>query len=148
MVFDPCGSGGRMRRTGEIDKIPPRDGPPFNLGRTKKAWPWSWSKAGVPYYCVHCCIWSEIIPTELNGYPTRVTLWNEDPEKPCRWAFYKKPDLIPEEYFTRIGMKRDPFEVAQQNLIQLVPQYNTSVVGEQMMNGPLLPLTLSSSSCL
>jgi len=107
MSFDPCGSGGRLRITGENGK-PPLTGPPFNFGRTKKAYPWSWGKANVPYYCCHCCVWSEILPIELIGYPLRVCLYNDDPEKPCAWVLYKKPELIPDEYFTRIGKKKDP----------------------------------------
>jgi len=107
MEFDPCGSGGRMRRKGK-DQTPPRTGPPFNLGRTKKPYFWSWSKVGVPYYCVHCCIWHEIMPIETQGYPTKITEYSDDPNVPCVWLFYKKPELIPEKYFTRIGMKKDP----------------------------------------
>ena len=105
--FDPCGSGGSMRRAREFDKIPPMTGLPHNLGKTKKAYPWSWSKTNVPYYCVHCCVWLEILPVEEIGYPLRVTLFDEDPEKPCAWAFYKKPELIPEEYFIRIGKAKN-----------------------------------------
>jgi hypothetical protein len=93
--YDPCGSGGRLRRTRDV-------------GLTKKAHPWSWGKAGVPYYCTHCCIHWEIIPAELCGYPTKITLVGDRPEDPCVHLFYKKPNLIPEEYFTRIGMKKDP----------------------------------------
>jgi hypothetical protein len=108
MEFDPCGSGGRMRRTGEVDGTAPRTGPPLNLGKTKKAYPWSWGKEGVPYYCLHCCIWHEIMAIEGQGYPVKITEYNPDPEAPCVWLFYKKPELIPEHYFTRIGMKKDP----------------------------------------
>ncbi|MDO8567753.1 MAG: hypothetical protein Q7R57_03445 [Dehalococcoidales bacterium] len=100
LTFDPCGSGGRMRRTG-------REKPPYNYGKTKKAYPWSWGKVGVPYYCVHCCIWQEILPIEMYGYPLRVTAYNDDPHAPCGWYIYKKPELIPEEYFTRVGVKKD-----------------------------------------
>jgi hypothetical protein len=100
IYLDPCGSGGRMRREG-------RDKPPYNYGKTKKAYPWSWGKAGVPYYCVHCCIWSEIIPTEQQGYPHRVTAYSDDPNEPCAFYIYKRPELIPEEYFARIGKKKD-----------------------------------------
>jgi hypothetical protein len=45
---------------------------------------------------------------ELRGYPVRITLVGDKPEDPCVHLFYKKPELIPEEYFTRIGMKKDP----------------------------------------
>jgi len=106
LSFDPCGSGGRMRRTGQLDKLPPRTDPPFNLGSTSKPYPWSWGKTGVPYYCLHCCIWSEILPIEWIGYPIRITEYSDDPEKPCRFLFYKDPALIPEYYFDRIGQNK------------------------------------------
>jgi hypothetical protein len=106
--FDACGSGGRMRRRGEIDGLPPRQDAPFRMGETRKAGPLSWGRAGVPYYCTHCAAYAEIMSTDLIGYPSRVTLFNPDGTKPCAWAFYKKPESIPEEYFTRIGRKRDP----------------------------------------
>lgn len=106
--LNPCGSGGRMRRTGEMDGIPPRSGPPFNLGTTSKPYPWSWNKAGVPYYCVHCCVWNEQLSIEAVGYPIRVTGYCDDPEKPCAFIYYKDPDLIPEHYFTRVGKVKDP----------------------------------------
>ena len=91
---DPCGSGGRLRRTRSVEV-------------TKKAYPWSWSKSGVPYYCTHCSIMWEIVPIELRGYPIRITLPGDRPEDPCIHLFYKKPELIPEDYFTRVGMKKD-----------------------------------------
>jgi len=90
---DPCGSGGRLRRTKSV-------------GTTKKAYPWSWGKSGIPYYCTHCCVAWEIMPTELRGYPIRISLVTDKPEDPCIHLFYKKPELIPEEYFARIGMTK------------------------------------------
>jgi len=90
---DPCGSGGKLRRTKSV-------------GTTKKAYPWSWGKSGIPYYCTHCCVAWEIIPTELWGYPIRINLVTDRPEDPCIHLFYKRPELIPEEYFTRIGMTK------------------------------------------
>ncbi|MFC2017264.1 hypothetical protein ACFLUD_02490 [Chloroflexota bacterium] len=92
MSQDPCGSIGKLWRTRSV-------------GTTKQAYPWSWSKSGVPYYCVHCCA-QEIIATELRGYPVVINLSPEKPEDPCVRLFYKKPELIPEEYFTRIGMTK------------------------------------------
>ena len=89
---DPCGTGGRLWRTKSV-------------GMTKKAYPWSWSRSGVPYYCTHCCV-MEIVVIEQRGYPIVVTLPPEKPEDPCVVLFYKKPELIPEEYFTRIGMTK------------------------------------------
>jgi hypothetical protein len=90
---DPCGSGGQLRRTKDV-------------GKMKKGYSWTWGKSGIPYYCVHCCVMWEILPVELRGYPLRITLIGEKPEDPCVHLYYKKPELIPEEYFTRIGKKK------------------------------------------
>jgi hypothetical protein len=108
--MDPCGSGGRMRRGDPVDGTPGRMGPPYNFGVTQKAYPWSWGKKGVPYYCLHCAM-NEILPIEWGGYPLWVTGYNEDHNAPCYWHFYKKPELIPEKYFTRLGfVKPDKFQ--------------------------------------
>jgi hypothetical protein len=105
LSFDPCGSGGRIRRTGELDKTPPRTGPPLNLGVTKKPYPWSWCMENVPYYCLHCCIWHEIVPIEAGKapYPTG---YSPDPNNPCAMYFYKDPDKIPEEYYQKVGKEK------------------------------------------
>jgi hypothetical protein len=87
---DPCGSGGQLRRT--------KDG-----GKTRKEYPWTWGKSNVPYYCIHCCVMWEILPTEIRGYPIRINVIGDKPSDPCIHFYYKKPELIPEEYFNRIG---------------------------------------------
>ncbi len=108
MEFDPCGSGGRMAR-GPLDRSGSRLEAPFSLGKTTKPYNWSWNKAGVPYYCIHCCLWSEIMAIEKNGYPLRVTEFPaDDYGKPCKWYFYKDPNLIPEAFFERVGFSKDP----------------------------------------
>jgi hypothetical protein len=89
VTYDPCGSGGRLRRT-------------KNVGLTQKAYPWSWGKAGVPYYCTHCCVQYEITGVEVQGYPVRITLVGDRPEDPCVHLYYKKPELIPEEYLQHL----------------------------------------------
>jgi len=91
MRLDPCGSGGRLMRS----KI---------VGRTQKAYPWSWSRGDVSYYCPHCCLAFEIIPIELRSYPIAIIECPKKPEAPCINYYYKKPELIPDKYFTRIGM--------------------------------------------
>ena len=96
---NPCGSGGRMRRTG-------RTKPPYNFGVTQKPYPWSWGKVGVPYYCVHCALWTGIMAIEKLGYPARVHEFPDNPDDPCRIIIYKKPELIPERYFAELGMKK------------------------------------------
>ncbi|MFC2066434.1 hypothetical protein ACFLUO_05155 [Chloroflexota bacterium] len=93
VTYDPCGTGGRLRRTRSV-------------GTTKKVYPWAWNESGVPYYCCHCFLKWEKFPIELRGYPLRINLRGAKPEDPCVHVFYKKPELIPEEYFTRIGMTK------------------------------------------
>jgi hypothetical protein len=103
LTFDPCGSGGRMRRGHELSGEP-RTEPPWNLGTTKQAHDWSWGREGVPYYCVHCCVVHELMTAEWgDGYPLWVTDFDPDPAQPTRWYVYKDPKQIPEEFFTRVG---------------------------------------------
>lgn len=90
LKYDPCGSAGQLMRTRDV-------------ARTKKAYPWSWGKRGIAYYCCHCCVAFEILPIEARGYPIKVILPPDKPEDPCVQFFYKKPESIPEEYFTRLG---------------------------------------------
>jgi hypothetical protein len=89
VTCDPCGSGGQLRRTREIRVL-------------KKAFFWTWGKKNIPHYCVHCCVMWEILPIELRGYPIRVNLIGDKPGDPCIHLYYKRPESIPEEYFTRI----------------------------------------------
>ncbi|MFC1963175.1 hypothetical protein ACFLVL_00930 [Chloroflexota bacterium] len=92
--LDPCGSGGKMRNTVEA-------------ASTKQAQPWSWNKAGIPYYCAHCCMIMEVLPIEMRGYPICVVEISENPEAPCLQYYYKNPELVPEEYFSRVGKIKD-----------------------------------------
>jgi hypothetical protein len=97
VTCDPCGSGGQLRRGKDV-------------GIAKKAYPWTWNKNGVSYYCSHCCVFWEIIPIEARGYPIRITLIGKKPEDPCVHLYYKKPELIPEKYFMRVGLP--PFKTS------------------------------------
>lgn len=103
--MDPCGSGGRMRRGDPVDGTPSRLGSPYHFGVTQKGYPWSWGRKGVPYYCIHCAI-NEILPIEWGGFPLWVTGYSDDAAEPCYWHFYKRPDLIPAEYFRRLGFEK------------------------------------------
>jgi hypothetical protein len=90
VTCDPCGSGGQLRRTRDV-------------AGSKKAYFWTWNRSNVSFYCIHCCIMWEILPIELRGYPIRINLIGNEPGDPCVHLYYKNPELIPEEYFTRIG---------------------------------------------
>lgn len=91
MKLDPCGTGGRLRRSGK------------EVSGTKKAQPWSWGKSGVCYYCTHCCLMQEVLSIEMRGYPICVTQYPDNPAAPCVHLYYKKPELIPDEFFIRLG---------------------------------------------
>jgi hypothetical protein len=109
LTCDPCGAGCRLRRerSHHVEKNAyTRHEWPWskNLGVTKKAYSWSWGKSGVPYYCIHCAIMWEIIPTELIGYPIRIHELGDKPDDPCVHIYYKLPQSIPERFFARISM--------------------------------------------
>jgi len=103
LSFDPCGTGGRMRRGDEPSGSPPRAHAPYHFGFTSRPWPWSWHRSGICYYCAHCAMVNEIVPIELVGYPMRVTEHPEDPMQPCCWVLYKDPRGIPAEAYRRVG---------------------------------------------
>ncbi|MFC1914338.1 hypothetical protein ACFLXF_03605 [Chloroflexota bacterium] len=90
MKLDPCGSGGVLRRKNQAHI-------------SKVAHPWTWNKSGVSLYCAHCCLLHEIIPIELRGYPICVTEYPKNTNDPCIHLYYKSPESIPDEYFTRVG---------------------------------------------
>ena len=99
LSLDPCGTGGWLRRIAQKN-------PSHRLGVTRQSYPWSWGKTGVPYFCTHCCIWWEIMEIEAMGYPLRVHEFPDDAQEPCRIIYYRKPDLIPDQYFERVGIKK------------------------------------------
>lgn len=108
--FDPCGSGGRTLRDDPDSGSGPRMEPPWNLGVTTKPHDWSWNKAGVCLYCVHCCQLNERMPMSRFGYPTRVVeppVWPEARNGgKCTWYIYKDPALVPEEIYRRVGAEK------------------------------------------
>jgi hypothetical protein len=97
VTCDPCGSGGQLRRS-------------KNVARVKDAHDWTWNKKDVPYYCTHCAIMWEIIPTESRGYPIRINLPPEKDDDPCVHLYYKSAEAIPDEYFRRISRPRPAAE--------------------------------------
>lgn len=80
LTLDPCGSGGVMRRENMLKS---------GQGVTKKGYPWSWGKTGVPYYCVHCAIAGEIVPRERTGKAWWLQEFPDDPQGVCIYNFLK-----------------------------------------------------------
>ena len=103
LSFDPCGSGGRMRRSDPARGQTPRTEAPFSFAVTEEAHDWSWNEKGVCLYCAHCAVVNEILPIESLGAPMRVTEYPKDPGDPCRWTIYKSPELVPDWVYERVG---------------------------------------------
>lgn len=95
----PCGSGQAMR-TGEPGQRP-------EFAAFPEASPLTWSRSDVPVYCAHCAV-NELESVRRLGYPRWVTEFDPDPGRPCAWKLYKDPARIPQEYFDRLGVERDP----------------------------------------
>jgi hypothetical protein len=107
MEFDPCGTGGRMRRGDPARGQAPRTDAPYDFSMVEEAYPWTWGRRGVCLYCAHCAVVNEILPIEQHGTPMRVTDYPEKPGDRCRWTIYKDPAFVPLEAFARVG-KRPP----------------------------------------
>ena len=106
LAFDPCGTGGRMRRGVPQFGTPARTEPPYSFGLSHEAHDWSWNEKGVCLYCTHCADVNELLPIDRVGRPMRVTEHPRNPGDKCRWYIYKKPELIPEEFYRRVGRRR------------------------------------------
>ena len=96
LIFDPCGSGGALRRRCKNNDYILQNASPgtFNIPNA------------VPLYCTHCAF-NAITSIERFGFPIYVTEFNTDPDKPCGWTVYKDPQGIPEKYFENVGCKKD-----------------------------------------
>jgi hypothetical protein len=103
LSFDPCGSGGRMRRSDRDRGQTPRTEAPFSFAVTEEAHDWSWGRKGVCLYCAHCAVVNEIIPIESLGTPMRMTEHPESADDKCRWTIYKSADAVPDWVYERVG---------------------------------------------
>ena len=95
LVFDPCGSGGALRR---------RMGSEIKTLHEKHDL--SWNKCGeVNLYCTHCAL-NEKHAIDLFGYPKFVVEWQADANRPCGWTIYKNKEDVPKEVYERLGSKK------------------------------------------
>ena len=92
LVFDPCGSGGAMRREGLGELTIFANASPLTWGR----------KGEVPAYCAHCAF-NELTSVKRVGYPLWVTEFDPDANRPCGWTVFKDPGRIPQSYFSRLS---------------------------------------------
>ncbi|MBN2242320.1 MAG: hypothetical protein JW793_06480 [Acidobacteria bacterium] len=100
LSMKPCGSGERLIQMGGYD-------PETGLGKVKDPHRITWGKKDFPLYCVHCPV-MEALEMEATGNFGAVHIVT-DPiyHGACQFVFYKNPEDIPEEFYTRIG-KRKP----------------------------------------
>jgi len=103
LSFDPCGSGGRMRRGDPSRGQLPAAERPDVFGVTTAAHDWSWGEADVCLYCAHCAVVNEILPIERLGAPMRVTDYPKHADGQCRWTIYKSRESVPQEAYRRVG---------------------------------------------
>ncbi|MDE2789825.1 MAG: hypothetical protein OXI81_05315 [Paracoccaceae bacterium] len=95
MVFDPCGTGGVMRRGDEVTGRP-QVIPTFGRGTNDAVRDWSWGQTGVSWYCSHCPMLLEWFPRQDFLRIVRPVLFHPDPYKPCRWVVPKSVDPLQE----------------------------------------------------
>jgi hypothetical protein len=99
LTMKPCGSGERIIQMGGYE-------PEFGLARVKDPHPVTWGMKDFPIYCVHCPV-MEMLTIESKGKLGVVRLVS-DPMVlgQCHFAFYKNPDDVPEEFYSRLGKKK------------------------------------------
>jgi hypothetical protein len=99
LSMKPCGSGERLIQMGGYD-------PEIGLARVRDPHRITWGKEDFPMYCVHCPV-MEALDLEAAGNfgPVHIVT---DPiyHGACEFVFYKNPEDIPEEFYTRIGKKK------------------------------------------
>lgn len=101
--FDPCGSGGRMRRGDPVTGSGSRLDPPYSFLVIQGAYPWTWNRKGVCAYCAHCAVVMQLLPIEKMGHPMRMVEYPDDAGQPCRWIVYKRPDGYPDAAYVSVG---------------------------------------------
>jgi hypothetical protein len=99
LSMKPCGSGERIIQMGGYE-------PEVGLAKVAGPHAITWGKKDFPIYCVHCPI-TEALAVEGSGSLTRVKVVSEPLyHGACEYVFYKHPEDIPEEFYTRIGKKK------------------------------------------
>lgn len=105
IIFDACGSGGAMRRKnhGKTTR---------GLENYQKPSNSTWNKKGVSGFCAHCAQ-NEMFMIQRFGFPAWVVNYDPDAMKPCSWTIFKDFEKVPEEYYERVGFKKDPTKIVR-----------------------------------
>lgn len=100
IAFDPCGTGGVLRR-GD----PETGRPAYRTdGVNREAHDWTWGKVGVHWYCSHCAIAMEWLPGRRRGHPLRPLDHTLDHQAPCVWYVYKDENQTRAYHYPRTGL--------------------------------------------
>jgi hypothetical protein len=99
LTMQPCGSGERIIQRGAYN-------PEIGLARVEDPHPITWGMKDFPIYCVHCPV-MEMLQIEGTGafgacHIVAEPIYNGS----CQFVFYKNPESIPEEFYTRIGKQK------------------------------------------
>ncbi|GAB4550249.1 MAG: hypothetical protein OHK0023_15870 [Anaerolineae bacterium] len=100
--FDPCGSGGVLRRGDPETGRGPH--PITEHGTNREAHLWTWQKTGVHWYCSHCAIAMEWLPGRKRGHPLRPLDHTLDHDAPCVWYVYKDEKQTRAYHYPRTGL--------------------------------------------
>lgn len=102
IAFDPCGSGGVLRRG---DPETGRGSYPITEhGTNQTPHLWTWQKTGVHWYCSHCAIAMEWLPGRKRGHPLRPLDHTLDHNAPCVWYVYKDEKQTRDYHYPRTGL--------------------------------------------
>ena len=102
VAFDPCGSGGVLRRGDPETGRGPY--PISDHGVNREPHLWTWQKTGVHWYCSHCAIAMEWLPGRKRGHPLRPLDHTLDPNAPCVWYIYKDEAQTRDYHYPRTGL--------------------------------------------
>ncbi len=106
IAFDPCGSGGVLRRGDPETGRGPY--PITDHGVNKEPHLWTWQKTGVHWYCSHCAIAMEWLPGRRRGHPLRPLDHTLDHSAPCVWYVYKDETQTRDYHYPRTGLVKPP----------------------------------------
>ena len=99
LTMQPCGSGERIIQKGGY-------APEVGLARIENSHPITWGRKDFPIYCVHCPILERMEVEAMGRLGACRVVADPIQHGSCQFVFYKNPDDIPEEFYTRIGKEK------------------------------------------
>ena len=97
ITMKPCGSGKRLIQKGGYE---------MGLAKVKEPHRITWGMKDFPMYCVHCPVMGMLDIENAGDFNFVLDVSDPIEKDDCHFTFYKNPDDIPEEYYTRLGKKK------------------------------------------